>query len=262
VNASAASPRRSNAVGDGGVVPTVLTAGEFTNRVMATIETAPPPTPTRTFLCAVRSSAARDAVAALWVAWHLGTVRRWHIAPRVRARSFALVLAVAAVLGTGSLAAAAAVRVVAPPLIERAPVAAPVPSGVYDHDPVTNGQTATDDPGRVNGGSQAPSIVDQPDKNRHGGDGGNGVHQADLADQGDGAMNDVHQPNETDAAGDASSGADQPDRTEPAVRTPHATPHPEQTDDADPPSNAGNEPQPTGNGAFSAPSADSGGSGG
>ena len=78
----------------------MLTATEFNERVMAAIALVPTPTPTRTFVAALRARAIRDAVATLWVAWHLGTVRSWHVAPRVRARSFALVLAVTSVLAT------------------------------------------------------------------------------------------------------------------------------------------------------------------
>ena len=77
-----------------------LTATEFTDRVMAAVALAPTPTPTRTFLAAMRARAIRDAVATLWVAWHLGTVRSWRVAPSVRARSFALVFAVSSVLGS------------------------------------------------------------------------------------------------------------------------------------------------------------------
>jgi hypothetical protein len=94
---------------------------EFADRVMAAIAGAPPPTPTRSFLSAVRVRAVRSAAATLWVAWHLATVRGWRIGPQVRARSMALVLGVAAVLGTGSLAAAAAVHEVAPRLMVSAP---------------------------------------------------------------------------------------------------------------------------------------------
>jgi hypothetical protein len=64
-------------------------------------------------------------VASLAVAWHLGTVRSWSVAPRVRARSFALVFAVASVLATGSIVAAAAVRVAVPDPHQVPPAAAP-----------------------------------------------------------------------------------------------------------------------------------------
>lgn len=80
----------------------------FSDRVMAALAPLPNPTPTRTLVEALRTHSLRDALAALSVAWHLGTVRSWPIAPRVRARSFALVLAAVTLLGTGSLAAAAA----------------------------------------------------------------------------------------------------------------------------------------------------------
>jgi len=98
----------------------------FADRVMTAIETQPAPTPVRSFGWSLRARAWDEAVASLRVAWHLGTVRAWSVAPRVRARSMALVLAVASVLATGSLvAAAAAVRVAVPNDDQRAPVTTP-----------------------------------------------------------------------------------------------------------------------------------------
>lgn len=94
--------------------PAPLDAGAFPDRVMAAIAELPLPTPTRNFASALRAGAACDAASAIFVAWHLATVRSWRVAPRVRARSFALVFAVVAMLATGSLATAEAVRVVAP----------------------------------------------------------------------------------------------------------------------------------------------------
>ena len=91
-----------------------LDAGAFADLVMASIAAVPLPTPTRSFASALRAGAVRDAGSTVLVAWHLATVRSWRVAPRVRARSFALVFAVAAMLTTGSLATTAAVRVVAP----------------------------------------------------------------------------------------------------------------------------------------------------
>jgi hypothetical protein len=86
----------------------------FVERVMTATETVPSPAPARAFGRALRAGAWRDAVAIISVAWHLGTVRAWSVAPRVRARSLALVLGVASVLATGSIVAAAAVRVAVP----------------------------------------------------------------------------------------------------------------------------------------------------
>ena len=83
----------------------------FVDRVMSAIETVPAPTPVRAFGWSLRAGAWRDTVSSLLVAWHLGTVRGWSVAPPVRARSMALVLAVVSVLTTGSLVAAAAVHV-------------------------------------------------------------------------------------------------------------------------------------------------------
>jgi len=136
-------------------------AAAFTDRVMAVIALAPPPTPTRTFVSALRVGAVGDAVAALSVAWHLGTVRRWDVAPRVRARSFALVLAVASVLATGSLAAAAAVRVVAPQ-IEPAPVTDPGGSGADEPGLVITEETQTVEPRQTHEAFDGPSPVDEP----------------------------------------------------------------------------------------------------
>lgn len=92
----------------------ILTASEFTDRVMVAVAATPAPTPTRSFLAALRRGTPRNAARSLSVASHLVTVRAWPVAPRVRARSFALVLGVAFVLGTGSVAAAAAVRQIVP----------------------------------------------------------------------------------------------------------------------------------------------------
>jgi uncharacterized membrane protein YgcG len=89
-------------------------ATAFTDRVMATIETMPRPTPARSFRGALRGWSWPDARASLTVAWHLATVRSWSVAPRVRAQSMALVLAVASVLATGTLVAASAVRMAVP----------------------------------------------------------------------------------------------------------------------------------------------------
>src|SRR5262249_44823752 len=86
----------------------------FSDRVMAAIDATPSPSPARSFAGALRGWSLEDAIASLAVAWHLATVRSWSVAPNVRARSMALVLAVASVLATGSLVAAAAVRVAAP----------------------------------------------------------------------------------------------------------------------------------------------------
>ena len=97
----------------------------FTHAVMAAIRPLSQPTPVRSFMSALRGWSWPDAVASLWVAWHLATVRGVSVAPRVRARSLALVLAVASVLATGSIVAAAAVRVALPERAVLPAVAAP-----------------------------------------------------------------------------------------------------------------------------------------
>ncbi|HEV8282236.1 MAG TPA: hypothetical protein VGQ02_10275 [Candidatus Limnocylindrales bacterium] len=88
----------------------------FVDRVMAAVRLEAPPTPARALATAVRRRSLSDAGSALAVAWHLATVRAWHVAPSVRARSMALVLAVALALISGSLAAAGAVRLAADPV--------------------------------------------------------------------------------------------------------------------------------------------------
>jgi hypothetical protein len=232
---------------------TVLTATEFNERVMAAIVLVPTPTPTRTFVAALRARAVRDAVAALWVAWHLGTVRSWHVAPRVRARSFALVLAVTSVLATGGLAAAAAVHSVVPQRDDRNPVSDPSGSSV-DAGPDGNGQTGSDgpdesdespatshDPGSTDhvgsgatvdtsddadDGQHPTKGVGQDDADEHDGD----HHDGDTADDGDGhdgtdgdtpAATDDHSgsdggdgPDESDEPDHSSDGGDAPDATD------------------------------------------------
>ncbi|HEX6868648.1 MAG TPA: hypothetical protein VF119_07570 [Candidatus Limnocylindrales bacterium] len=97
---------------------TAVPASAFTDRVMASVARLPQPTPARAFATAIRSGTWGDAWASLSVAWHLATVRGSPVAPRVRARSMALVVAVAAVLATSSLVGAAAVRMVVPHRLE------------------------------------------------------------------------------------------------------------------------------------------------
>ena len=224
------------------VDPTPVEATPFTDRVMGALVVAPVPTPTRAFLSAIRVGAAHDAVAALWVAWHLGTVRAWHVAPRVRARSFALVLAVATVLGTGSLAAAAADRVVVPQRIQTAPASDPGGAGVDHQGPVNNAQSGADDGDKAstiddgvpsstdddapdqtdgrddgaNGGNEAPDESDEPDQSEEMDDGANGggegqgdpdelgkLDQTDEADDADGVhAGDGEEPDAPDQADD------------------------------------------------------------
>src|SRR5689334_2241124 len=120
----------------------------FTDRVMASIEATPAPTPARSFMGALRGWSLDDAMASLAVAWHLATVRTWSVAPRVRARSMALVLAVVTVLATGSLVAAAAVRVAAPFAADDHHMAPPtVPAGGITDPELDDHATDRDDPG-------------------------------------------------------------------------------------------------------------------
>jgi uncharacterized membrane protein YgcG len=201
--------------------PTPLTAAEFTDRVMGAIRVLPAPTPTRGFIASVRALALRDAIATLWVAWHLGTVRSWHVAPRVRARSFALVLGVASVLATGSLVAAAAVHSVVPQRDEHNPVAAPAGSSV-DQGPAGNGRTSSEPSPRQTetvAPIEAPTPTDhrtittdhEPVASPA------GRHESDRdAAKGSGDGDDEHATDESDASDDAhdGSGGDQPDATD------------------------------------------------
>jgi hypothetical protein len=137
----------------------VLMPAGFADGVMAAVLVAPRPTPTRSFVSAVRARRAHDALAALWVAWHLGTVHSSHVAPPVRARSFALVLAVATILTTGSLAAAAAVGVVVPASAERPPAAIPAASGIDELGPAQRHQTGVDQPADTEGSAPTDDPV-------------------------------------------------------------------------------------------------------
>jgi hypothetical protein len=201
---------------------TVLTATEFNERVMASIALVPAPTPTRTFVAALRARALRDAVAALWVAWHLGTVRSWHVAPRVRARSFALVLAVTSVLATGGLAAAAAVHSVVPQRDDQNPVSVPSGSSV-DAGPPGNGQTVTDGPDEPD---ESPATSDDPGSTDHVGSGAT-VDGSDDADDGQhatrGAQSDEDEANDGEHHdGDEADDTDRSDGTD-GGDTPAAT---------------------------------------
>lgn len=189
----------------------------FTERVMTAIAVAPIPTPTRTFLAAIRAGAARDACAALSVAWHITTVRAWYIAPSVRTRSLALILGVVTLLGMASLVAAAAtVQVVSPQWLERAQVADPVapvndePAPAFDLPTRGGGDGQADDP------AEGPAKVDPPDKTDEAAgdstDDGSDLddrHAGDQLDDGDerldGASGDSDPPDKIDSSHDGSS---------------------------------------------------------
>jgi hypothetical protein len=199
---------------------TVLTATEFNERVMASIARVPAPTPTRAFVAALRARALHDAVAALWVAWHLGTVRSWHVAPRVRARSFALVLAVTSVLATGGLAAAAAVHSVVPQRDDQNPVSVPSGSSV-DAGPPGNGRTVTVGPDEPD---ESPATSDDPGSTDHVGSGAtvdgsdDGQHatrgaQSDEDEANDGEHHDGDEADDTDR-NDGTDGGDTPAATD------------------------------------------------
>lgn len=211
-----------------------LDAGPFADQVMAAIAEMPLPTPTRSFASAVRGGAVRDAGSTVLVAWHLATVRSWRVAPRVRARSFALVFAVAAMLTTGSLATTAAVRVVAPlhmphsRLVDRsgsnvpAPAAAaPTPSVSPEASPTAEpaeAPPAVVSPADPRGGSTSPSHPTDPiDGGNHPPGSGDGEpHEGSGGDPVPEATDDNHvsgdgDPLRSTPVPDHASGGDVPD---------------------------------------------------
>lgn len=177
-----------------------LSAAAFSERVMAAIRQEATPTPTRTLMSALRARSVGDAGAALWVAWHLGTVRRWRVAPRVRARSIALVVAVALALPSGSFATAAAVRVAAQPVVQL------LQAGIGEQGPDDNSSGPTEvDPRRQDMGDaiDGPSTVD--------GDGATDDDETDVAtdeaDDPDQSESDGGDESDTDGATDGAGGA-------------------------------------------------------
>ena len=204
----------------------------FADHVMQAIAHAPQPSPTRTFLEGIHLRSVRTAASALIVAWHLGTVRTWPIAPRVRARSLALVMAVAFVFGSATLAAAAAVSVVAPPWMEQtrmidAPAALPsmpsVGSGMQSASP------PTPDP------SPAPAVVRPTDRPN----GGTGIAPAahptaGSADDGRDEATDSHDGDGSASGDDHASAGDDPadgvDDGDHATTDDHASETPEPDD--------------------------------
>ena len=244
--------------------PMPYEAAGFADRVMTAIAVVPFPTPTRTFVAALRAGAAHDAVAALSVAWHIGTVRSWDIAPPVRTRSLALLLGVVTLLGMGSLAAAAAVvHVVSPNWIERAQTAAPVAPAVDEQVPAINLHTRGSEDAQTDHAAEGPVNVDPPDRFDDSGGGsaddGSNVddsHDSDPPDKID-AGDDGDPPDKIDAGHDGSRGAgDPPAKTDDG----HDGDRPARTDDghdSDPPDKVDD-----GHASDSGDSDDSGDSGG
>lgn len=206
---------------------------------MAAIADAPTPTPTRSFVAALRAGAPHDAGSAITVAWHLATVRTWPIAPRVRARSFALVFALAAILATSSLATAAAVRVVVasgsehervidhsgsgadkPVVVEPSPSNTPKPSPTSEPTrsaPATLPPAAL--PPTITGEDPGTSKPSRPSKSTEGGDqaiddhgGTDDANDRSDAEDGDHSPDDAEEPNTT-AEPDHESDGDTPDAT-------------------------------------------------
>lgn len=216
-------------------MPTILVPqfdpAEFADRVMRTIGSEPPPTPTGTFVAAVRARSVRHAVSSLWVAWHLATVRGWTIAPRVRARSFALVLSVMCILAmSASLVAAAAQQVVAPVMhqlsgtdergqvengqsgIDELDPDEPEPADAHgpdegagpDHDAVAPPDTEAHEGPNDDQGKDEVDDGDQPGSGQAGENeqGSNGAHHGDDADDAGGAS-DEDRDGDDDGGGDA-----------------------------------------------------------
>ena len=196
----------------------------FSDRVMAAIALMPSPSPTRSFLVAIRMGSGRDAVAALVVAWHLATQRDWPVTPRVRARSLALVLAVASILATGSMVAASAARVIVPH-VDRTHVLEPRGSVILEPTPT---HMVTTDAGRPQPSVIIPvpgvvsvAVSKKPpvrtsehaptgSGTKHTGTSGATSAHAGDADQGDsGTANDPS--DDGDGAGSGTAGHDGPD---------------------------------------------------
>jgi hypothetical protein len=143
-------------------------------------------------------------------------VRSWYVAPRVRARSFALVLAAVSVLATGSLAAAAAVHVVVPQ-ITPTPVTDPGGSRVDRYGPVVNQETPGPELRRTDDATQSPDPVDESggtddgDVDSVGGD-GSGEPDADE-DGSDGTDESDESHADADGGSNGSNGADESDDT-------------------------------------------------
>lgn len=169
---------------------------DFADRVMMVVGDEPTPSATRSFMAAVRARSLGDAVSAFWVAWHLGTVRRWSIGRRVRVKAIALVLGVLVALGVGSIATATAVRLAA--------------TGVNELGNVINRQFGTDEQGgvendtpetdRAEQGKDGGAQDDRPGDAQEGMDGTSGASGADEAggtQQGDRA---AHGADEADGA--------------------------------------------------------------
>ena len=163
--------------------------GDFADRVMAAVGDEPRPSPTRSFIDALRARSLGDAVAAFRVALHLATVRRWSVGPRVRVQALALVLGILVALGVGSIAAAGAMSLVA--------------TGVNELGNVINNQFGTDEQGSVDN----PGPND--DASEQGGDAGaTDAHPSGPKDDrpGDGQLGDGHDDTDGTSGTDASDG--------------------------------------------------------
>ena len=178
-----------------------LPPAAFVDRVMAAVRLEAPPTPARALSGALRRRSLSDAGSALAVAWHLATVRGWEVAPSVRARSMALVLAVALALISGSLAAAGAVRLASDP------VTRVFQAHTDDRGPLAIPPATLNEPGNVD-----PDANDEDDRE----DAGDAEESTDAAEASDEAAEpegDVDEA-ETDEAEPDESAPGQPEADE------------------------------------------------
>jgi hypothetical protein len=199
-----------------------LGSDTFADRVMALVAEEPRPTPTRALISAIRTGSPREAAAAMSTAWHLGTVRSWSIAPRVRLHAAALVLSVFAVLGTSASLAAAAVFHVIEQANEQGQTQNDQ-SGTDQQGPaenVENGQLGSDDPGQ---GQDQPNGVDADGSVQLGSD-DPGLDEPGPNESG---APDTDGPTGTDQPGPDEPGADQPEASDqPGVDQPDAPDQP------------------------------------
>jgi hypothetical protein len=198
-----------------------LPPAAFVDRVMAAVRLEVPPTPARALSGALRRRSLSDAGSALAVAWHLSTVRSWEVAPSVRVRSMALVLAVALALISGSVAAAGAVRLASDPVTrlfqahddDRGPLAIP-PATV--NEPGNVDPNANDEDELEPAGDDPAGAADDEDDRDDAADAEESTDaDADEADDDAVEPEDDVDEAETDEAEPDESGIDQPEADEP-----------------------------------------------
>jgi hypothetical protein len=225
--------------------PRPLPPAAFVDRVMVAVRLEATPTPARAFGSALRTRSLHGAGSALAVAWHLATVRSWSVAPSVRARSMALVLAVTLALISASLAAAGAVRLATDPVNrlfearvdDRGPLVPPpaLLNSSGDVDPDVEDGAAPADRGADREEADAQDSDDQANENDGNEAQGPGAAASDdgTAADDDGADADdaAREDDGADSDGGSTSDADaaESDEAEPADDTDAA-----ETDEAEP----------------------------